>query len=121
MMLVMEDQDRLWLARGIPRAWLEPGQRVAVRQAPTHFGVVDYEIVSGPEPGLVTVQVQPPTREIPREIIIQLRPPQGGVISGVTLAGADYPHFDAAQGTVTLRGWNRAAQLQVRFQEPKKR
>lgn len=121
MMLVMEDQDRLWLARGIPRAWLEPGQRLAVRQAPTHFGVVDYEIVSGPEPGLVTVQVQPPTREMPREIIIQLRPPQGGAISGVTLEGADYPHFDATQSTVTLRGGNRAAKLQVKFQEPKKR
>jgi len=37
MMLVMEEGDVLWLARATPRAWLEQGKRIAVRNAPTHF------------------------------------------------------------------------------------
>ena len=46
MMLVMEKGDVLWLARATPRAWLEQGKRIAVRNAPTDFGPVGYEIVS---------------------------------------------------------------------------
>jgi hypothetical protein len=34
-MLVMEEGDALWLARATPRAWLEQGKRIVVRNAPT--------------------------------------------------------------------------------------
>ena len=34
-MMVMEDDDTLWLARATPRAWLEQGQKIAVKRAPS--------------------------------------------------------------------------------------
>ncbi len=55
-MLVMEDGPRLWLARGTPRAWLEQGQRIAVKNAPTHFGPTAYEIVSDADHGQITAR-----------------------------------------------------------------
>ena len=45
-MLVMEAGQNLWLALATPRAWLEQGKKISVKSAPTHFGSVDYEIVS---------------------------------------------------------------------------
>ena len=38
MMLVMEEGETLWLARGTPRAWLAQGQRIAVRSAAATIG-----------------------------------------------------------------------------------
>ncbi len=52
-MLVMEDGDRLWLARATPRAWLAEGKKIAVAEAPTHFGPVSYEIVSDVQHGKI--------------------------------------------------------------------
>ena len=37
-LLVMEDGESLWLARATPRAWLEQGKKIAVKNAPTYFG-----------------------------------------------------------------------------------
>jgi hypothetical protein len=53
-MLVMEEGDSLWLARATPRAWLEQGRKISVKNAPTHFGMVSYEIVSDTEKGKIT-------------------------------------------------------------------
>ncbi|MBI2915047.1 MAG: hypothetical protein HYY08_03865 [Firmicutes bacterium] len=42
--LVMEDGNGLHLARGTARAWLASGQPVGIAGAPTHFGLVSYEM-----------------------------------------------------------------------------
>ena len=39
-MLVTEEGDTLWLARATPRAWLEQGKKIAVKNAPTDFGTL---------------------------------------------------------------------------------
>lgn len=41
-MLVSEDENALWLAKGTPRAWLEQGREIAIENAPTFFGTVSY-------------------------------------------------------------------------------
>ena len=33
-LLIMEDGRNLWLARGTPRAWLEQGKKIGVKNAP---------------------------------------------------------------------------------------
>ena len=40
--LVMEDGDRLHLARGIDRSWLDSGREVGIENAATHFGRLTY-------------------------------------------------------------------------------
>jgi hypothetical protein len=64
-MLVMEIGDVLWLARATPRAWLEQGQRIAVKNSPTHFGTVAYQIVSDVDHGTLGATVELPARKAP--------------------------------------------------------
>ena len=59
-LLVMEDGQSLWLARATPRAWLEQGKKIAVKNAPTHFGPVAYEIVSDVDNGKIAATVNCP-------------------------------------------------------------
>jgi hypothetical protein len=113
MMLVMEAGDVLWLARATSRAWLEQGQRIAVRNAPTHFGPVGYEIVSDVEHGRLVATVTLPSRSPPREVVLVLRPPASAAIAAVKVNGKDWPDFDAAWGWVRLRGLSGQARVEV--------
>ena len=74
-LLVMEDGDRLRLARATPRAWLEQGKKITVRDAPTYFGTVAYEIVSDVDHGKIVATVEMPSRRPPKEILLRLRHP----------------------------------------------
>ena len=113
MMLVMEAGDVLWLARATPRAWLEQGKRIAVRNAPTHFGPVGYEIVSDVEHGRLSATVTLPSRNPPREVVLVLRHPTSAAITGVKVNGKDWADFDAARGWVRLRGLSGQARVEV--------
>src|ERR1019366_8737417 len=94
MMLVTEEGAVLWLARATPRAWLEQGQRIAVRNAPTHFGPVGYEIVSDVEHGRLEARVTLPSRSPPREVVLVLRHPTSAAISAVKVNAKAPPDFN---------------------------
>jgi len=115
MMLVMEEGNVLWLARATPRAWLEQGKRIAVRNAPTHFGNVGYEIVSDVEHGCLSATVSLPSRTPPREIVLVLRHPNSIAIAAVKVNGKKWTNFDAARGWVRLRGLSGEAKVEVHF------
>jgi hypothetical protein len=115
MLLVMEQGQVLWLARATPRAWLTPGQRIAVRNAPTHFGAVGYEIISDVDHGRITATVQPPAREPPRELLLQLRHPKAAPMASVRLNGREWTGFDAAKELVSLGGLREVARLEVTY------
>jgi hypothetical protein len=115
MMLVMEEGNVLWLARATPRAWLEQGKRIAVRNAPTHFGNVGYEIVSDVEHSRLTATVSLPSRTPPREVVLVLRHPNSTAIAAVKANGKNWANFDAARGWVRLRGLSGEARLEVNF------
>lgn len=81
-LLVREEGDTLWLGQAIPRPWLEAGKRVAVNEAPTTFGPVSYSL----EPqidGSMRVQLAPPVRSAPKEIVLRLREPRQRKIARV--------------------------------------
>ncbi|MCY2988853.1 MAG: hypothetical protein NTY19_13440 [Planctomycetota bacterium] len=103
-LLVMEDGGNLWLARATPRAWLAQGQRISVKQAPTHFGVVDYEIVSDVDHGRITATVNWPSRNTAKEVWLRLRHPNSTPIQSVTVNGKDWKDFDTAKEVVKLHG-----------------
>ena len=81
-MLVMEIGDALWLARATPRAWLEQGKRIAVKNSPTHFGTVAYEIVSDVDHGKINATVELPSRKAPQSSRPALPPSQGRADQG---------------------------------------
>jgi hypothetical protein len=101
-MLVMEVGDRLWLARATPRAWLEQGKRIRVKNSPTHFGNLAYEILSGVDHNKIIALIQMPSRKPPKEVVLRLRHPKAAPIKGVTINGKESKEFDAARELVRL-------------------
>ncbi len=103
-MLLMEDEESLWLARATPRAWLEQGKKISVKNAPSAFGTIGYEIVSDIDHGRITATVELPTRGAPRAIPLRLRHPHAAPIKSVTVDGKSWPNFTPGKETIDLKG-----------------
>jgi len=103
-LLVMEDGQNLWLARATPRSWLDQGKRIAVKNAPTHFGTLAYEIVSDVDNGKITATIQIPNRSPAKNVILRLRHPQAKSIKGVTVNGRPWKRFNPGKEVIELNG-----------------
>ena len=114
-LLVMEDGQRLWLARATPRAWLEQGKKVVVKNAPTHFGPMAYEIVSDVDNGKIAATMELPSRQPPQEVILRFRHPRALPIKTVTVNGKDWSAFDQDKETITLKGLTGAVAVTANY------
>lgn len=103
-LLVMEEGAALWLARATPRAWLAQGERIAVRNAPTTFGPVSYEIVSDVDHGRIAATLEVPARNPPAVVLLRFRHPQAAPSRSVTVNGKAWTAFDPAAECVRLEG-----------------
>jgi hypothetical protein len=103
-LLVWEDGGTLWLGRATPRAWLEQGKKISVKNAPTFFGTVAYEIVSDVNNGKITATVEMPTRKAPNEVVLRFRHPKTAPMKGVTVNGKEWEDFNPEKETITLQG-----------------
>jgi hypothetical protein len=103
-MLVMEEGDSLWLARATPRVWLEPGKKISVKNAPTHFGIVAYEIVSDVDKGRITAKVEIPSRSPAKSVFLQLRHPRTAPIKSVVVNDSPWEKYDKEKELVRLEG-----------------
>jgi|GEM_PF-1953762 len=101
-LLVWEDGDSLCLARFAPRAWLEQGKKISVKNSPTFFGPVAYEINSDITHGKITASVTMPTRNPPTDVRLSLRHPKSAPIKSVTVNGKPWKDFDPANEVVRL-------------------
>ncbi len=103
-LLVMEEGDALWIARGTPRAWLEQGQQITVRNAPTHFGPLAFEIVSDADHGSITATVELPSRNPPGTVLLRLRHPKAATIQSVSVNGTAWTRFTPDKEVIDLQG-----------------
>jgi hypothetical protein len=103
-LLVMEDQEELWLARAAPRAWFRQDRKISVKNAPTRFGTVGYEIVSDVDHGKITATVTMPERNPPKTVRLRLRHPWAAPMKSVMVDGQPWTDFDAAKETIQLPG-----------------
>jgi hypothetical protein len=103
-MLVMEIGDALWLARATPRAWLDQGKKIAIKNAPTYFGTLAYEIVSDADHGKISATIEMPARKAPKEVVLRFRHPKSAPIKSVTVNGKPWTGFNADKETITLKG-----------------
>jgi hypothetical protein len=114
-LLVMENGQSLWLSRAAPRAWLEQGKKIAVKNAPTYFGTVGYEIVSDADNGKISATIEMPSRlpasdkggqagKAPASVILRLRHPKSAPIKSVTVNGQPSTAFDKEKETIELKG-----------------
>ena len=99
-MLVAEYEGDLHLAAATPGRWLEPGRRIAVENAPTHFGPVSYTLEGYADEvrGVVTL----PRRNPCRDAWLHVRVPEGRRIVSVAVDGRPWRDADLAAGRVRL-------------------
>jgi len=100
----MEDDGRLWLARATPRAWLEQGKRISVKNAPTQFGTVGYEILSDVQNDRITATVELPARGTPKSLLLRLRHPKAAPLRSVEVNGKSWKNFEKDKEAVHLEG-----------------
>lgn len=112
-LLVWEDANVLWLAKATPRYWLEQGKKIAVRNAPTYFGTLAYEIVSDVDNGKITATVEIPSRVLPKTVIVRFRHPQAAPIQSVTVNRKPWNDFDPAKEIIRLHEVNGSVQVEA--------
>lgn len=103
-LLVMEDDQSLWVARATPRSWLEQGQKIAVKDAPTYFGTLSYEIISDVDNGKITAIINIPNRNPANSVILRLRHPEGSKIKHVIVNGKRWDAFNPEREFIELKG-----------------
>ena len=86
-MLVLEDsdEDRLYLAKGVPREWVASGKEIRIENAPTRWGMVSFSLVTKPDVNAVVGHVDLAGPRTPPELHFKLRLPSQTPLRGVTV------------------------------------
>jgi len=105
----------LQLAFSTPRAWLENGKDVTVKDAPTAFGPLSYSVHSSISHNSVTASVKVPDRTAPQSLELRLRVPRGSAISVVFVNGKPYSNFDPTTETINLSGLTGTLEITVLY------
>ncbi|MBN1911329.1 MAG: hypothetical protein JW818_16420 [Pirellulales bacterium] len=114
-MLAMDRDGELWLAPMVTNQWLKDGMKVSVHNAPTRFGKVSYTISSSAAAGHIDAEIQPPTRERPKSIVIRIRHPEGKTMRAVTVNGKPHSDFDARKECVRIPPTKQPVTLRVEY------
>ena len=88
-MLVLEDsdEDRLYLAKGVPRQWVGSGKEIRVEHAPTRWGPVSFKLITNTGTKSVVGQVELSQATAPREVHFKLRLPEQMPLQSVAVNG----------------------------------
>ena len=115
-MLLTEDEDVLWIAKGTPRAWLDQGEKIAVSDAPTAFGNLSYSILSDVDNGRITAEIDVPDREEVGQINLRLRHPDAATIRSVKITSGIGTATIAEDGeTVIITGAKGKISIEVLY------
>ncbi|HPD32129.1 MAG TPA: NPCBM/NEW2 domain-containing protein [Phycisphaerae bacterium] len=114
-MLLTERGDELWLAPFVTDNWLKDGMTISVKNAPTFFGPVSYEIVSSVGSGHIDAVIDPPARTRPKAIVLRLRHPERKAIKSVSVDGRSHVDFDPNKETVRVVPADKAIRVEARY------
>lgn len=109
-MLYLEDGETLHLFRGLPRAWLQPGARVAVRNAGSTFGPLTFALTVSPDGGEISVSVTCTDPRRPRRLRVRVPHPSGRPAAAF-VGGA----YASADETVTVEAFMGQVTVSLRF------
>lgn len=103
-MLVFEERDDelVWLNRAAPRRWLADGRKIIVRNVPTKWGVIGYEISSELSHNAIRVNLRLPSEGFDADIRLRLRLPDGKSIKSVNVDGNDWSEFNTDREFIEL-------------------
>jgi hypothetical protein len=100
-MLINElGNDTLMIGQAAPRAWLQKGKRIHVKDAPTYFGDVSYTIESDGDE--ITSTIELTHRRQVSSLIVRFRHPKGKPIRSVVLNGEPWTNFDIAREQIIV-------------------
>ncbi|MGZ7046408.1 MAG: hypothetical protein ACXVJK_08790, partial [Candidatus Aminicenantales bacterium] len=114
-LLVWEEGRALWLAKATPRHWLEQGKTISVKNAPTEFGPIAYEIASDADHGKITATVEMPSRRSAEAVWLRLRHPRSAPIRRVKINGQPWNNFNPAKEVIGLTGLKGALRVEAEF------
>jgi hypothetical protein len=88
-MLVLEDsdEDRLYLAKGVPREWIASGKEIGMEQAPTRWGRVSFRLAAKSESRAVVGHVEFTGASTPKQLHFKIRLPAGSTLQSVSVNG----------------------------------
>ena len=88
-MLVLEDSDeeKLYLAKGVPRDWLASGKEIRIDRAPTRWGRISFRVVAMPAEKSLVASVQLSRPGSPKEVHLKLRLPLENKLLKVRING----------------------------------
>jgi hypothetical protein len=86
-MLALEDsdEDRLYLGKGLPHAWVSSGKPISIKGAPTRWGRVTFHIAAQPSANRVRATVELERPGSPKQLQVKLR--TGHRLRNVTVNG----------------------------------
>jgi hypothetical protein len=73
----------LYLGQAIPRYWLSKGSKVGIERAPSHFGVLSFDLEANAGGDMIKAVVDPPERNSPKNIFVRVRHPKERQIKSV--------------------------------------
>jgi hypothetical protein len=110
-MLVTEERGaagdysgNLLLLPGAPRAWLQDGKEIRLREMPTHFGPMGLAVHSHAGKRRIEARFTPPTRYPCQSVKLRLRHPDGHPLKSVRVNGKSWRDFDPANDWILLPG-----------------
>jgi len=115
MLLVYEEENKLFLTMGTPRKWLRDGETILVEKAVTYFGNVSYKICSRVSSGEIEAVLNSPKRNVPEEVIIRFPHPEKKRIRKVVVNGVKHSDYDIEKEVVYLRKLSNKMQISVKY------
>ena len=109
-MLWLEQGETLRLLPGVPRAWLEHGKRIELRDVATSFGPASLTVRSLVGDGMIEASVECPGDRRPHSVLVRLPHPE--CLKPRAVEGGCY---DAETETVRVDDFAGAAAVRVRF------
>ncbi len=99
-MLLLEQGKDLWIGKGVPREWMLQGQTIAVNNAPTHFGELNYTITSDINNNRIVARIN--FNGDINTMYLRIRHPYASPIRKVMLNGKATKAFSAEKEIVEL-------------------
>ncbi len=112
-LLILEKDNEIWLASGIPERWLEPGQKVELKKIHTRFGEYSFSLSHGDEPNTIVASILLP--ENGPQALLFVRDPFQKPIKSVTINGQEWTKWDASQRVISLPQNQKLLNLLVKY------
>lgn len=102
-MLVREKDDHtLILGQATPRAWLQDGKVISVKNAPTWLGKISFEVHSHANSGSIDASFHLDNGRPGTMVLLRLRHPKGRLLRSVTVNGNQWHNFDAQKEWIRI-------------------